>query len=663
MTSLISWIPPAAITALGWALIHFLWQAAAMAALAAGLMRSCRQPSTRYLVGVVSLVLLLAAPLITFVILLDGAAPIAFAQTGAGAMAPNLSGLAFSALRLGNAVTPGPLLRVAPLNLLPWLVEAWACGVALLSLRFTGSFLLLGQAHRGHSGIPGARLLALCQEVQQRLGIHRTIRYLECRWLQAPAGFGCLRPVILLPLAALTGLSEEQLRAVIAHELAHIRRWDFAVNLFQVAVETLLFYHPAIWWLNRRIRAEREICCDEIAVQAYGNPLEYARALAYLAEWRNAPAMAMAINQGMLMDRIQRLVRGERFDARSFVAGMAGSLLLLTASIAGGNILLAGGDSIGAPVHQNILPVLTRSGASEIARLEAITPIIENRARKKTLAARSAARTVVKQPRAIVVPASLPFPAATPEMPDAIPAVQPGDSTQLPAMKDAVYRSVAADMSEMLAKMMLPVSADDQYPAPALVLNASHSTYEWEWQDASNYCDQYAQETVVQGANRPFTVDDAARQRYAFFYWHCMLRNAQVQREYVDPYGPAYSPVGTASADRPVNVAGTWAVSFPPWPAARSCTFTQTGNSISGTCARSEGGGVAHGVVDGRQVRWSWQYLDDEKNKVELDFIGMFGPDGSMSGQSIAFRPVHAYQIQSFTAVPGGSATQVAYQK
>ena len=203
----------------------------------------------------------------------------------------------------------------------------------------------------------------------------------------------------------------------------------------------------------------------------------------------------------------------------------------------------------------------------------------------------------------------------------------------------------------------------DQYPAPTLAINASHSAYDWERPQASDYCDQYAQQTVMQGANRPFNVDDAARQRYAFFYWHCMLRNGEFQPGLGTPQAPAYQPAGTASPDHPVNVTGTWAISLPPFAASRSCTFTQTGNSVSGSCARSEGGGAAYGVVDGRQVRWSWTYLDDEKRQVELDFIGMMGADGAITGQSIQNRnSIIVHQIQPFTAVTGAPVTQVASQ-
>jgi Zn-dependent protease with chaperone function len=100
----------------------------------------------------------------------------------------------------------------------------------------------------------------------------------------------------MLPVTALTGLNEVQLSSVIAHELAHIKRFDSLVNLFQIGVETLLFYHPAVWWLNKRIREERENCCDDMAVEVCGNPLTYAHALARLAESQTAPRLMMAAN-------------------------------------------------------------------------------------------------------------------------------------------------------------------------------------------------------------------------------------------------------------------------------------------------------------------------------------------------------------------------------
>ncbi|MGB2606884.1 MAG: M56 family metallopeptidase, partial [Candidatus Sulfotelmatobacter sp.] len=182
--------------------------------------------------------------------------------------------------------------------------------------------------------------LLICQMQQRRLGLDRAIRYCECQWLQTPAVIGWLRPIVLLPVTALTGLSEEQLQSVVAHELAHIQRFDAFVNVFQIVVETLLFYHPGLWWLNRRIRVEREHCCDDVAISLCGNPVEYARALTLMEEWRSAPALAMAANRGPLSERVFRLLGLTPTGAGTRRIGLAGGLLCLIAALMAGHALL-----------------------------------------------------------------------------------------------------------------------------------------------------------------------------------------------------------------------------------------------------------------------------------------------------------------------------------
>ena len=127
---------------------------------------------------------------------------------------------------------------------------------------------------------------------------------------------------------------------MIAHELAHIQRFDPFVNVFQVCVETLLFYHPAVWWLNKRIRAEREHCCDDMAVALCGNAVEYARALTLMEEWRSAPVFAMAANRGPLTERIVRVLGLKTLGAGMRGIGLTGSILCLTAALVAGNALL-----------------------------------------------------------------------------------------------------------------------------------------------------------------------------------------------------------------------------------------------------------------------------------------------------------------------------------
>jgi beta-lactamase regulating signal transducer with metallopeptidase domain/uncharacterized protein YnzC (UPF0291/DUF896 family) len=335
--TLMNWVSPSAMQSLGWALLHFLWQGTALTALAAAAMALCRRASARYLLGVGALGLMLLAPLATFFFY-------SHQHAGAAEIARS-SPLAAAAWTTAKSETAGrrstqPSSITPSLDALPWLVEAWLLGVAFFSLRSAGGFFLLERERRRQSSIVSPRLLEICRTLQCRLGLDRAIAYCECKWLQAPAVIGWFRPVVFLPVTALTGLSEEQLEAVIVHELAHIQRLDPFVNVFQVCVETLLFYHPVIWWLNKKIRAEREHCCDDMAVAFCGNAVEYARALTLMEEWRSAPAFAMAANRGPLTERIVRVLGVKTFGAGMRGIGLTGSVLCLTAALVAGNALL-----------------------------------------------------------------------------------------------------------------------------------------------------------------------------------------------------------------------------------------------------------------------------------------------------------------------------------
>ena len=333
----LNWVSPHAMHALGWALLHFVWQGTALAALAAGAMAVCRRPSARYLAGVAALVLMLLAPVATW-FFYSQQHPTAV-ETGKSSP---LAAVAWPIAKGKTAASGSALPRyvAASRDRFTWLVEAWLVGVAFFSLRSAGGFVLLARERRKQSGRVKDQVLEICYALQERLGIKRAIQYSECKWLQAPAVVGWFRPIVFLPASALTGLSEEQLRAVIAHELAHIRRFDAFVNVFQVCVETLLFYHPAVWWLNKRIRAEREHCCDETAVTVCGDAVEYARALTLMEEWRSAPVFAMAANRGPLTERIMRVLGLKTLGAGMRGLGIAGSLLCVTAALGAGSALL-----------------------------------------------------------------------------------------------------------------------------------------------------------------------------------------------------------------------------------------------------------------------------------------------------------------------------------
>jgi beta-lactamase regulating signal transducer with metallopeptidase domain len=158
--------------------------------------------------------------------------------------------------------------------------------------------------------MPASAWQTPCRRIAYRLGLPAAAHVVESALVEVPTVVGWLRPAILLPMAAMAALSPAQIEAVLAHELAHIRRHDYAVNLLQTIAETVLFYHPAVWWLSARVRTEREHCCDEVAVRISGDAVAYARALAELEAWRtSSPALALAATGGSLLERVRRILR------------------------------------------------------------------------------------------------------------------------------------------------------------------------------------------------------------------------------------------------------------------------------------------------------------------------------------------------------------------
>lgn len=331
MMHLPPWLSPAIMRLLALALLHFLWQGAALGALGYAAMALCRTASTRYVIGVGVLALMLVAPVCTLFVLQ------AREQSEPAIVAGSSPASLLSIIKSAPQISPVPARTTYRLGYSLWLVEAWFLGVLLLSIRSLGGFLLIERLRRKERTPISQELLHTCWSLQQRMGLSRVVRYCQSMHLDAPAAAGWIRPVVLLPLRALSGLSEDEIDAVIAHELAHIGRFDAFVNLFQVAVETLLFYHPAVWWIGKQVRAEREHCCDDIAVAVCGSPVTYAHALAHMAETHQAPDFAMAANRSPLVERVARLL-GATQTAHSFRgATVSASLLFLTVALLAGS--------------------------------------------------------------------------------------------------------------------------------------------------------------------------------------------------------------------------------------------------------------------------------------------------------------------------------------
>ena len=343
---------------LAWSLLHFLWQGAAIAAVAAAIMFVFRKPATRYLVGVSALALMLISFGVTFSLISGAPGAAAVVSTAGAPAAAPLS-------TLGAIANPeafvGEHAAVSSDGGFLWIARGWLAGVFVFALRIAFGLLVIEHLRRRNLvALPDA-LVERFRALQRKIGIRREVRYAECQTLSVPAVIGVFRPLVLLPMRALTGLSPEQLDAVIAHELGHIRRFDVAVNFFQVIAESLFFFHPAVWWLNRRIRADREDCCDDVAIATCGGTVGYARALATMESWRAVPEFAMAATGSSATARVARLLGVNTDNRGGRAAGVVtASLVLVTA-------LFAGAVSLGVS-H----PALAQNTATPVEQLVAL---------------------------------------------------------------------------------------------------------------------------------------------------------------------------------------------------------------------------------------------------------------------------------------------------
>ncbi|MCA1858937.1 M56 family metallopeptidase [Janthinobacterium sp. HSC-3S05] len=276
------------VPALGWVLLYFVWQGVIVGAMSAVLLWLLRHASARwrYAVCALALLLCLCIPTVHLLSLLSGTALVQL------------------------PVAAPPAWRAALQAWMPALVLAWSAGVGLMSLRLCLGLAWVGKLRRQAVAAPAiwqARLDALAQ----RMGLHGRPPLKLHAGLASPVTVGFWRPVVLLPAALLSGMPVALLEALLAHELAHVRRWDYLVNLLQSVAEALLFFHPVVWWLSARMRAEREQVADALAAQALQDPQQLATALHALSLQTAAPnhsGLLMSARGGALLTRIERLM-------------------------------------------------------------------------------------------------------------------------------------------------------------------------------------------------------------------------------------------------------------------------------------------------------------------------------------------------------------------
>jgi len=362
--------------ALAWALLHFLWQGTLAALLLAACNFALRDAPARarYAVSCLFLMVLLALPVLTFTATLVHGPALEPAMARLPVWRPAAAPYA----AVTSLPAPArPSLEDALTPFLPWIVTLWVAGVALLSMRWIGAWACLGRLRRAASlPVPPDWERAL-QELIRRAGVSVPVRLAIHRPTQSPCVIGWLRPVILMPAASLAGLDWRALEALLAHEIAHIRRHDYLVNLLQTTVDTLLFYHPAVWWVSRQIRIERENCCDDIAAQLCGDRVTYARALIDLEQVRAAePVFAMSARGGSLMQRIQRLlIPGEpQRHGPAWLPALAGLAAIACMAVALRQPMRAERTAPARPAQPVVLPTTLRKTVAVALAAAQATP-------------------------------------------------------------------------------------------------------------------------------------------------------------------------------------------------------------------------------------------------------------------------------------------------
>lgn len=357
MTIFEVWVHGSAAKALGWTLVHSLWEGAVVALALAVVLGIARSSRVRYWAACLAMLVLLSGFGATLYRMMPH-------DTGIAAKAP------VPATAAPSTPDDGPVSNLRTpwdfSDLLPWLAPVWMAGVLLFQLRCLASWIAAGRLRRVGVCRASEAWSERLDGLRARLRMTRPVTLLESCLAEVPVVIGHLRPVILMPVGLLAGLPVAQIESILLHELAHIRRADYLVNLMQTLVEGLLFYHPAVWWISRVIRTERENCCDDVAVSASGDAHEYAAALAALAENRLAMSdAAVAATGGNLVKRIRRVLAQPEGSHAAMAPALSAGVLIVTCGVA---LAAWQGPQQKGPAIVPVIPTSATPATQEVAQ-------------------------------------------------------------------------------------------------------------------------------------------------------------------------------------------------------------------------------------------------------------------------------------------------------
>lgn len=344
-------INPQFLEALAWTLIHFLWQGLVIGVVAALALRSLKKnkPQTRYTVALIAFAICALAPVATFAFLWSQFSGISY-DLVAGA-----SALQSNDINTWAQDYPRWFVEILP-DIPNFLVAGWLAGVLLGGVKLFFGFLGV-QWVRRHAVEPiPARLQSLFDELCVEFELQGRVALKISNQILSPMTVGWLRPLVLVPASAWLGLRQDELRLILAHELAHIRRWDYLINICQQVAVTILFYHPVVHWLSRVLSEEREMCCDELVVgESEDTRLAYAKALLHLQEQHgHMMTLVMSARGGAFLRRIYSLLgKDERKEGPQ--ATVNGLVSLMVVGVVNVLFMLHSNDAVANLVGLNAI--------------------------------------------------------------------------------------------------------------------------------------------------------------------------------------------------------------------------------------------------------------------------------------------------------------------
>ncbi|ADV82193.1 M56 family metallopeptidase [Terriglobus saanensis] len=447
----LTWMRDGEMVALGWTLLHFCWQGTAIAVVYALVDRMTFRAAAkvRYGIAMVALGLMPVAALVTFV---EQERLVVHLPRGGQEVVASQLGAIHSTL-VKELPQAAPMLADSELflagsadRLLPWVDGVWLAGVLLLALRAVGGWWQLEHLRRRAEALVPTEVEASFLRISQQLRMGRKVALRLSDELISPMAMGVWRATVILPVSAVMQLEPAQLEAVLAHELAHIRRWDYLCNLLQTTVECLLFFHPAVWWVSRRTRDLREVCCDEVAARTCESPVVYAEALLQLEEQRTERlqlAMALEGHRGTLLIRVRQILgegmimeRRTTSGTRVAIIGAVVLALLLGSKAANGLKV----------IHRSVSSaVVAQQDVSSVTSVRVSAPaVVKSSTGDADVQADTSPNVVAEMVASTPMPAPTPAPMATPN-PAPTPGLESDEETPqgganyLQRMKDAGY--------------------------------------------------------------------------------------------------------------------------------------------------------------------------------------------------------------------------------